>query len=127
MINTDVPSGQPVINARNRKVQVNSTLELTCDDYGIDGSITWYSWSFANGTFVANTTEKTWIYKVKDKEETLRFECIAGNAWGQSSKSRILDIEVTAKAAGKDFSLNKYFFHYLDLAYFQSIFVDSVL
>ena len=95
-----MPSGWPVINARNRKVQVNSTLELTCDVSGINGSITWYLWSFANGTFVKNTTEKTWTYKVKDQEEMLNFVCIAGNAFGQSNKSQSVDIEVTVNAAG---------------------------
>ena len=100
MINSDAPSGQPEISTSIRKVKVKSTLELTCNDSGIDGSITWYLWSFANGTFVANTTEKIWIYKVKDQEETLRFECIAGNALGQSSNSLPVDIEVISKAPG---------------------------
>ena len=97
MINTDAPSGEPKIRLNNNEVKINSTVELTCDTSEVDGVITWYLWSFANGTDISNTTDNILEYKMEDHEETLQFVCVAGNPMGQSSNSSSMDIKVTGQ------------------------------
>ena len=97
MINTDAPSGKPEIRSNNKEVKINSTVELTCDTSEVDGIITWYLWSFANGTDIKNTTDNILAYKMEDQEETLQFVCVAGNPMGQSAKSWSVDIGVTGQ------------------------------